>query len=528
MFGFRPNQLLATSIEVDGTPHAALLVSDADGNRVAAFDTTGEYLFTMRLERRRQRPCIHRRPVSLPCRSVSALSPGAQFHFTQHPDADAVGRVCRAWFEQIDTGAVDSGAMVFQGPISFPVVSAEFQATATAIKRGNEHDPMEPAPRKVFGVAFDKAGNLYVLDALTERLHVYGPALDHLFSFGTPVADGTSAEFHEPWGMAFWPDATGGGGRLFINDTYKSRIMVYRPFDGPDADGEFEGLQLESIIKGFLPPHPAIYMFGIALDPSSGSIAVTDFAEDDGSYPRAVVLQQPRLATFNLQVLDANDTVVQGVCTGADYKIRFSLTVPSGHNPVDDVVPQLLIDGLPASPAAAVAADSYPSPMTLSAGEVATYSYTLTAPGEADADIAVLAGATASNTSDISTRARRSSLRTAPAKPIHRPSPRRPARRRKCPAGRRCSRRTFTVTLTAQDNDGIASIEYQLEGGQRVRRRTDCGGLRRRRAGCRHPGADPGSWPHDAHLPGARRQCHLVAVADAECQDETRRRSQFQ
>ena len=62
--------------------------------------------------------------------------------------------------------------------------------------------------------------------------------------------------------------------------------------------------------------------------------ALTDFAEDDGAYPRAVVLQQPRLATFNLQVLDANDTVVQSVCLGTDYKIRFSLTVPPGRGPV--------------------------------------------------------------------------------------------------------------------------------------------------------------------------------------------------
>ena len=44
-----------------------------------------------------------------------------------------------------------------------------------------------------------------------------GPDLSYLFTFGTPVADGTTAQFRKPWGMAFWPDATGNGGRPFIN-----------------------------------------------------------------------------------------------------------------------------------------------------------------------------------------------------------------------------------------------------------------------------------------------------------------------
>ena len=457
VFGFSLNQLLATSISVDGTPRRALLVSDGGSNRVAAFDTTGAYLFTLRLER----------PTNDPLYQLSigqlALSPGAQFSLnTITHTLTLAGNFAAAWFEQIATGSVDSGAMVFQGPTSFPLVGSEFHATPVVIKRGNEHDPVEPAPLRVYAVVYDQNGNLFMLDLFTERLHAYDAALNHLFSFGTPVVDGTSAEFHEPWGMAYWPDAAGSGGRLFINDTYKSRIMVYRPSDGPDLGSAIDGLELESTIKGFLPPHPAIYPFTIALDTASGSIAMSDFAEDVGSYPRAVVLQQPGLATFNLETLDASGAVVQSVCTDAGYNIRFSLTVPSGRPPANNVVPQLLIDGVPAA-VVPMPADIYPSPMTLSAGEVATFTYMLTAP-HAAGDLAIVAGATAS-TPDISQRAGTvsvadcagesdpSTITAAPSTP--------PQVSGWTPV---LEGETFSVELTAQDDDGIESIEYQLEG----------------------------------------------------------------
>jgi hypothetical protein len=464
VFGFSPNQLFATSIDVDGAPRDVLLLSDGNSNRVAAFDTSGEYQFTMRLERPSNDPVYSPAPGEFAL-SIGqlALSPGARFSFTTDTETlTLAGSFAAAWFEQVDSGAVDSGAMVFRGPLSFPVVGAEFQATPTAIKRGNEHSPVAPAPQNVFGVVYDQAGNLYVLDAVTERLNVYGPALNHLFSFGTPAADGTTTQFHEPWGLAFWPDAAGTGGRLFLNDTYKSRIMVYRPFDGPDSGGAIDDLQLETVIKGFVASQPAISLFGIAVDPSSGSIAVTDFADAAGAHRRAVVLQQPSLAAFNLQVLDADDAVIQSVCIGTGYKIRFSLTVPRNRGPVNDVVPLLMING--AQSEATIAAGSSPSSITLETGQVATYTYALTAPDHAEADLEVLAGATA-DTADILARAETvfvadcdgehdpSSITAAPSVP--------PQVSGWTPV---FEGDTFTATLTAQDDEGIRSVEYQLEG----------------------------------------------------------------
>ena len=297
-----------------------------------------------------------------------------------------------------------------------------------------------------------------MLDSYTERLNVYGPDLRHLFTFGTPVADGTTAEFYEPWGMAFWPDATGNGGRLFINDIYNRRIVIYRPVNGPANGNEIGSLQLDSVIKSFVAPSPLIDLFSLAVDPSNGFIAVTDTAT-----PRVVVLQRPALAAFDVQVLDPSNNAIESVCAGDPYKIRFSLTVPAGYADVTGVVPRLEIDGLPTS-APAVPSANYPS-STLSAGQVVTYTYTLAAPGAAAADIHVIAGATATSTADILMRSEMISLgncagETDPSTISANPSTM-PQVSRWTPV---FEGEPFTVALVAQDNDGIESIEYQLTG----------------------------------------------------------------
>lgn len=461
--GMTVNQLAAILVTVNGTDRNALLISDDSSNRAAAFDTTGAYLFTLRFTR----------PSNAPLYTLSigeiATTGGAKFTFNTISQALSFsGSMAAAWSEQLASGAVDSGALVFQGPgpTTFPFVGGEHQATFTRVVNGTENDPVAPSPQRFASVAYDKSGNLYALDAFTERLGVYDPSLQRLFTFGTPVADGTTAEFHEPWGMAFWPDATGNSGRLLVNDTYKSRILVYRPIDG-DADSVIDALQLETTIQGFVPAHPAISLFGLAVDPAAGRIAVTDFADDDGAHPRAVVLEQPNLAAFNVAVLDGQSGgVVQSVCTGATYQIRFSLTVPAGRAAVSNVVPQLMIDGVPAG-VTPTPGGVYPAPMTLAAGEVATFSYALTAPTDAH-DMAIFAGATASTT-NILQRAETISLadcagETDPSTVTATPSlP--PQVSGWTPV---FDGQTLSVTLNAQDDDGIAGIEYKLDGANQT------------------------------------------------------------
>ena len=453
---FVPHQLAAAVVNVDGTDQNVILVSDDASNRVAAFDTAGTHLFTLRLERPSTEPT-----VSLSIGEL-AMSSGAKFNLnTTAQTLTLSGSFAAAWVEQWTTGWVESGALVFQGSATpYPLVSSEFVLTPTAILRGTESDPVAPVPQRVFGVAYDTAGNLYVLDAFTERLNVYGPDLSHLFTFGTPVADGTTAQFQEPWGLLFRPDAVGAGGRLFINDTYNNRIVIYRPVDGPDAGDTVDALQFESVIDGYAAPDPEPY--SIAFDPVTGSIAVTDW-----SASRVVVLQHARLATFDFQVLDASDGVVDSVCTGAEYKIRFSLTVPAGQLEVTGVVPQLLIDGVPTS-APAVPLDVYPS-STLSAGQVVTFTYTLTAPAAAGADIEVIAGATATNTSDILTRSELIALSDCAAETDPSTITATPSSPPQVSGWTPVFQgETFTVTLAAQDDDGIESIEFQLEGAYEI------------------------------------------------------------
>ena len=200
-----------------------------------------------------------------------------------------------------------------------------------------------------------------------------------------------------------------------------SRILIYRPVAGSDGGDGVDALQLESVIKDFVAPDPAIELFSLAIDRSSSAIAVTDFAT-----ARVVVLQQPRLAAFDFQVLDSSDGVVESVCAGTQYKVRFSLTVSPGLTPVTGVAPQLAIDGVPTS-APAVPSATYPS-STLSAGQVVTYTYTLTAPDEAD-DIEVIVGATATNTTDILFRSER--FPSATARPWQTATATRPPRTRR-------------------------------------------------------------------------------------------------
>lgn len=452
--GMQLHALGAAVVTVNGTDRQAILISSETDNRVAAFDTNGAHLFTLRLARPETVS-----PLLWLTLGQLAMSPGAKFTLNTATQTLALnGTFAAAWQEQLQEGSVDSGALVFPSSTVFTRNGGEFAATPDRILRGNENQPAAPDPLRFFGVTFDNAGNLYALDAFTERLHVYNSNFERMFTFGTPIAGGGTADFAEPWGLAYWPDAN--GGRLFVNDTYNSRILVYRPTDTTGSPAGVDSLLLETQIEGFVPAVPKLSLFAIAVEPSSGSIAVTDFADnDDGGHPRTLVLQRPQLAAFNVHALDASNTVINNVCAGANFQVRFSLTVPQGQATVRKVTPRLDINGVPTT-VAAVPSGSY----TLSAGEVVTFTYALTAPAIRQ-DISLFANATASNTTDILGRAgfvfvADCAGETAPS--IVTATPNIPAQVSGWTAVR--PNQSYSVALAASDPDGIDTIEYRLEG----------------------------------------------------------------
>ena len=117
---------------------------------------------------------------------------------------------------------------------------------------------------------------------------------------------------------------------MFIGDSDRHRVVIYRPNLANNT------LDFVSSIEAFGDGLPR----SVAIDPATGKLAVS------GAYSGSVwVLETPNVAAFNLQVLNAAGAVIDSVCAGDAYKVRFSLTVPAGRTSVTGVVPQLSIDG---------------------------------------------------------------------------------------------------------------------------------------------------------------------------------------
>ena len=104
VFDMAPNQLTTATVEVDGSDTTAILVSDANANRVLAFSTAGAHLFTMLLDNPGTSPSL-----GLAINGM-ATGPGAKFILTTATDTlELVGSFAAAWAEGFGTdGAVRS------------------------------------------------------------------------------------------------------------------------------------------------------------------------------------------------------------------------------------------------------------------------------------------------------------------------------------------------------------------------------------------------------------------------------------
>jgi hypothetical protein len=118
----------AAVVNVNHNDVQAILISDETSNRVAAFDTDGAHLFTLRL----QRPETDS-PLNWLTMGQPAMSPGAKF--TLDPDTHALtltGTFAVGWYEGVLEGTNYSGAMVFPATTTFADNVTEFRVRSSA------------------------------------------------------------------------------------------------------------------------------------------------------------------------------------------------------------------------------------------------------------------------------------------------------------------------------------------------------------------------------------------------------------
>ncbi len=374
--GWWPNVAISADVTVDGTLEKALVVSDFNNQpRMLVFRPTGEHLFTLVLP---MGPDTGWRGIN-----GVALAKGSSFALTtgQTPTLTLTGSLVAAVPDYY--GGDMSGALVFQNTDAFTFTLADggwrqFEAPAP-VRVLNGEDATNPGtPTRITsftGVTFDSNGNLYLLGEASAELYAFDPSLNPLFT--TPIP------FGQPWGLKMWPSAA--GDRLLITVPYSNRAVAYAPFPRQTASQT-------------LPPTGADYLFKLdgfgaidgyphsgEFDPASGRVAVADSLSNT-----VKVFQTPELAVFDVQVLDAAGAPLSPlqVCLLDTYKVRFSITVPEWKSPVRLVTPSLTIDGVDALsiPGSSITAEGdYPTADVLSvaAGDVLTYTYTLKAPDAA-------------------------------------------------------------------------------------------------------------------------------------------------
>jgi VCBS repeat-containing protein len=480
IYGWSPNQLTTAMVDVvdefwtPATPSTpAILVSDAAATRAYAFDTTGKFLFTISLDR------PDATPVSQVAINGMALSPGGKFIFTTTSDTPTLelqGIFAASWADGWGQGPVVGAVLTYRNVKYDYTPESEFYSDPTQELIGTEGDDVDERPAKEpYGVTFDSDGNLYTVDAVTERLNAYRPlplpggGFDHLFTFGTSASDGTTSEFYQSYGMSYWADGPGGA-RLFVADAINNRVQVYRP-NLTTGDEKLDYLFTIDGLGAFKNGFP----FAVAIDPFSGRLAVTD---DNWSPPRVWILQTRHLSAFNLQVLDADNNPIDTLCSGnnaPDYKVRFSVTVPATRPPVFNVEPQLNIkihDGAYTE----YTGQPFAPTLVLNELEVVTYEYLLTAPEDAFVgSIAFNAGATAVDADANSLSTADVLFQDAVVQVSDCPADNKAPTIAAGPvpgfAGEQLSGWTpvfqdelYTIRLLAKDDAGISRIEYDVTG----------------------------------------------------------------
>lgn len=429
-----PNELVVATVEIAGQDTDAILISDAVTHRVAALNELGEFLFSLELERPGYEGAVG---------GMTGLAMGPSAKWVLDAGTLALqGSFVAGWTNEFESDGV---VLAYRNLAALASMANNdrFAPIPTAVLHGTEGGILAPHGQLPFGSVFDTDGNLYTIDTNTERVNAYDAAFAHLFTFGTvSTQDEGTDNFNQPYQIAYLPD--GNGGRLMIADSDNHRMVVYRP--------NLANNRLDYLFA--IEPFGDVWPRSLALDDTSSRVAVTDLGSD-----RIRILDTPQLAAFDIKVLPDSGTTV---CAGAPYRIQFSLTVPAGRGPVSNVVPTLSIGGDPVTDSP-VAEGAYPVPMTMTDGEVATFTYQLTMAADAVGDIIIEAGATAS-TADVLSREAVMSVAAdcSGAPPVITASPSiAPQVSGWTPTA---DGQFLSVTLAATDDEGVQSIEYQLFG----------------------------------------------------------------
>jgi hypothetical protein len=450
VFGLVPNMLSSAQVRIfENNTHvdtSVLLISDSSVSRVIAIGVAGayegEHLFTMALDWPDGHADVDDQVAVI---NGMAMAPGSRFEFTPlSATLELVGAFAAGW--AFDFGRHPGAALVYTASTDFVFngAAARFEAPpAHVLDAGG-------TAREVFGVTFDGLGNLYVVDTITEMLSVYAPDFSPLFTFGTPLG-GTTAEFHEPYGVAYWPDAGGTSGRLFVADALNNRIEAFRP--------NLDTLTLDHLftIEGFtIELFDSAQPYALAVDPATGRLAVSD---SSGIANRSWILQTRNLVAFDLEVRAADGTPVDTVCSGAAYQVDFSLTVPDGWPPLTGVQPELIVGGV-TQPAA-------DGPVNLLTGQVYHYRYSLTAPVDIG-DHIVVAGGTSLDTSDV--LARKGLVAVSTCSPTNTPPTVTATGGPRQVAGWTPAfyDPIFQVSLVAADDTRVTDIEYEVLGANDI------------------------------------------------------------
>lgn len=371
--GWTPNEAIAAEVIVNNTAaRQALVVTDSSRSRVFAFWPDGEHIFTLTIPERADAAAY---TASL---NGVALTTGGRFELNNvdgdSPTLRVSGKLAVAWPEYFDLAS--GGALIYDNrDFVYDAANGQFSAgDPDVVLTGGEEETGDagvPAVKAVTGVTFDSAGNFYMVDSWTGRLHGYNNSFEHQFVFGTPDATGeTTEEFEEAYGMTLWPSDA--GDRLLITLPWKNRAVIYAPNPRQGAPSTIDYLfKLDGLgaVDGL--PHSS------AFDPKNGRVAVSDSGDNS-----VKVFQTPALAVFDLQMKSATEQAAVSVCGGDNFSIGFSLTVPEGRSALQMVTPRLLVNGVETTVVPAPADSSYGTSGVgpLAPRDVISYSYNFTAP----------------------------------------------------------------------------------------------------------------------------------------------------
>jgi DNA-binding beta-propeller fold protein YncE len=195
-------------------------VADAEARTVDVFRTNGDYLATV------QGPFVRPTAVAADSATAYVVDAGAAAIVALGRDGSrrtlVDGRRDTSLRLNTPTNLTvgDSVGLAVVDALNFRVVrfTADGHVAGTFGRQGDAAG-LFARPR---GIARDRDGHLYVVDALHDAVMIFSPAGDFLLSFGDHGVEGPG-RFQLPAGIAIGRDD-----RIYVADSYNHRIQIFR------------------------------------------------------------------------------------------------------------------------------------------------------------------------------------------------------------------------------------------------------------------------------------------------------------